>query len=183
MQAEATYQMAVKATLPEDVQKAELDVRAAKDAMDAQQAVFNGRQSLFSQGAIAQKDVNDAQVALVQAKNQYEIAQKHLDNLHGFANEQALKSAEAQRDAAKGHAESTQAQLSYSKIISPIDGVVTDRPLYAGEMAASGAPLITVMDLSQVIARAHVPPAAAARSRPAPTRIWSFPTWRRLSAR
>jgi RND family efflux transporter MFP subunit len=46
--------------------------------------------------------------------------------------------------------------MSYSKITSPISGVVTDRPLYAGEMAPSGTPIITVMDVSQVVARAHV---------------------------
>ena len=42
------------------------------------------------------------------------------------------------------------------RLRSPIDGVVTDRPLYPGEMAAAGSPLITVMDLSHVVARAHI---------------------------
>jgi hypothetical protein len=37
------------------------------------------------------------------------------------------------------------AQLSYSEIRSPIDGVITDRPLYAAEMAAACTPLLTVM--------------------------------------
>jgi RND family efflux transporter MFP subunit len=36
-------------------------------------------------------------------------------------------------------------------------GVITDRPLYPGEMAAAGAPLLTVMDISSVIAKAHIP--------------------------
>src|SRR5207248_5135528 len=54
------------------------------------------------------------------------------------------------------------AQLNYSEIRSPIDGSITDRPLYAGEMPASGAPLITVMDLTEVIARAHIPQEEAA---------------------
>ena len=44
------------------LQKAELDARAAKDALDAQQAIYDSRQALFKEGAIAQKDVNDAQV-------------------------------------------------------------------------------------------------------------------------
>src|SRR5262252_6023422 len=157
-QAEAAYQTAIKATLPEEAQKAELDVQAAKEAMDAQQAVFASRQDLFKQGAIAQKDLNDAQVAFVQARNQYETAQRHLENLRGFASAQGVKSAEAQRDAAKGRLENAQAQLSFSRIVSPIDGVVTDRPLYAGETAPSGSPLVTVMDISRVIARTHVPP-------------------------
>ena len=50
-----------------------------------------------------------------------------------------------------------EAQLSYSEIRSPIDGVVTDRPLYPGEMAAAGTALLTVMDVSSVIAKAHIP--------------------------
>src|SRR6185295_12238700 len=66
------------------------------------------------------------------------------------------KGAAAQRDAAKGRVDSAQAQMSYSRITSPIDGVVTDRPIFAGEMPPANGPMVTVMDLSQVIARAHV---------------------------
>ncbi len=47
--------------------------------------------------------------------------------------------------------------MAYSEIRSPINGVVTDRPLYPGEMAAAGTPLLTVMDTTSVIARAHIP--------------------------
>ncbi len=43
-----------------------------------------------------------------------------------------------------------------------MNGVIADRPLYPGEMAAAGTPLLTVMDVSQVIARAHIPQQDAA---------------------
>jgi len=43
--------------------------------------------------------------------------------------------------------------VDYSEIKSPIDGVVTDRPLFAGETAAAGAPLITVMDIATLLAK------------------------------
>src|SRR5258708_10076099 len=36
-------------------------------------------------------------------------------------------------------------------------GYITDRSVYPGEMASTAAPLLTVMDISQVIAKAHVP--------------------------
>src|SRR5262249_51780821 len=114
------------------------------------------RQTLFKEGAISQKEVNDAQVALTQTKTQYGLAVKHLETVQSVSREEEVKSAEAQRDAARARVESAQAQLSYSRITSPIDGIVTDRPIYAGEMAQSGMPMITVMDVSQVIARAHV---------------------------
>ena len=55
-----------------------------------------------------------------------------------------------------------QAQVSYSQIVSPISGVVADRPLYAGEMATPGTPLVTVMDISKVVARVNVPQNQAA---------------------
>src|SRR5437870_2811665 len=155
-QAEANYQTVSKATVPEEAQKSELDVRTAKDVMDAQQKVYDSRQALYKEGAISQKDVNDAQVALTQARNQYEIARNHLANLQRFAKDESLKAAGAQRDQATARLGATEAQLSYSRITSPINGVVTDRPLYAGETAQPGTPLVTVMDVSQVIARAHV---------------------------
>src|SRR5262245_54459725 len=53
--AQANYQTTSQATVPEEVQKAELDMRAAKDALDAQQAVLENRQRLLREGAIAQK--------------------------------------------------------------------------------------------------------------------------------
>ena len=161
-QAEATYQTTARATVPQEAQKAELDVRGAKDDLDAKQAIYDSRQALFREGAIAQKDVNEAQVALSQARNQYELAQKHLADLRSFGNDAALKAASAQRDQAKARLDSAQAQLSYSRITSPIDGVVTDRPIFSGETASSGTAVVTVMDLSKVIARAHISQTEAA---------------------
>jgi multidrug efflux pump subunit AcrA (membrane-fusion protein) len=155
-QAEATYQTTSRATVPEDLRKSELDVQTAKETMDQQQKLYESRQTLFKEGAIAQKDVNDAQVAFTQARNQYEIARTHLETVRAVSQDQTLKGAAAQRDAAKARYESALAQLNYSKITSPISGVVTDRPLFAGEMPSGGGPIITIMDLSQIIARAHV---------------------------
>jgi HlyD family secretion protein len=155
-QAEAQFETTSKATVPEELQKAELDARAAQDAAAASQSVYDNRQRLYREGAIAQKDVNDAQVAASQARAQAETAKKHFDDLKSFANDQALKAAAAQRDAARGRNESAQAQLAYSRLTSPIDGVVTDLPFYPGETAPAGTAVVTVMDLSRVIARAHV---------------------------
>ena len=45
--AEATFETTAKATVPQELQKAELDARAAKDAFDAAQAVFDNRQRLY----------------------------------------------------------------------------------------------------------------------------------------
>jgi len=156
-QAEATYATTTSAQLPEEIQKAQLDTQAAKQMLEAQQKIYNSRQELFQQGAIPRKELDQAGVDLTQARNQYQIAQKHLDALMATGKQQALKSAAGQLESAKGKFLGAAAQMSYSQIRSPIDGVVTDRPLYPGEMAAAGTPIVTVMDISQVIAKAHIP--------------------------
>jgi HlyD family secretion protein len=154
--AQSEFETASRATVPEETHKAQLELQAAKDALDAQQSLYDNRVSLFREGAIAQRDVNDAQVTLSQARTQYEIAKKRLEDLQGFARDQALKGARAQLDQAQGRHDAAAAQLSYTRIVSPIDGVVTDRPGYPGETAVSGTPVVTVMNISKVIARAHI---------------------------
>jgi HlyD family secretion protein len=161
-QAEAAYATTTAASLPEEIQKAQLDVQVAKEALDAAQKVFANRQALFNQGALPRRDLDQSSVNLVQARSQYDIAEKHLNSVLEVSKKQELKSAAGQLESAKGRYLGAEAQLNYSEIRSPIDGSVTDRPLYAGEMPASGAPLITVMDLTQVIARAHIPQEEAA---------------------
>jgi HlyD family secretion protein len=161
-QAQATYTTTTAAGLPEELQKASLDLQAAKALLDAQEKIYSSRQELFQQGAMPRKELDQAGVDLTNARNQYNIAQKHYEGLMAIGKQQALKSAAGQLESAKGKYMGAQAQLSYSEIRSPIDGVITDRPLYAGEMAAAGTPLLTVMEVSQVIARAHIPQPEAA---------------------
>jgi multidrug efflux pump subunit AcrA (membrane-fusion protein) len=160
-QAEATYATTTTSDLPQELQKAQLDEEAAKKQLDAQQKVYNSRQELFTQGALPRKELDQAGVDLTNARNQYEIAQKHLDALNAVGKQQTLKSAKGQLESAQGKYEGASAQLSYSEIRSPINGVITDRPLYPGEMATAGTPLLTVMDISQVTAREHIPQQSA----------------------
>ncbi len=156
-QAEATYRSTTAASLPEEVGKAQLDAQAAKQALDAADKLYESRKELFRQGAIARRLVDEANVAFVQAKSQSEIAAKHLEALQKVGRQTQVNNVEGQLEAAKGRFQGAEAQLEYSRITSPIDGVVADRPLYAGEMAGAGAPLMTIMDISRVVARANVP--------------------------
>src|SRR3954468_9703762 len=161
-QAQATYETTTAATLPEEIQKAEADAQQAQQALEAQEKVFQSRQQLFEQGALPRKELDQSRVDVTQARNQFAITKKHLDALLAIGKQQELKAAAGQLESAKGKYMGAQAQLSYSEIRSPISGFITDRPLYPGEMAAAGTPLLTVMDLSSVIAKAHISQSEAA---------------------
>jgi len=161
-QAQATYETTTAAGVPEEMQKAEADAQQAQKALDAQEKVYQSRQQLYEQGALPRKELDQSGVEVTQARNQYSMAKRHLDTLQAIGKQQELKAAAGQLESAKGKYLGAAAQLSYSEIRSPIDGVVTDRPLYPGEMAAAGTAIVTVMDVSAVIAKAHIPQADAA---------------------
>ena len=160
-QAQAAATIATSNAVPEELQKAELDTQAAKENLDAQQKIYDSRQNLFKQGAIPRKDLDASAVALVQARAQYNESQKHLAGLQAVGGQQEIKSANAQLTAAQGKYKGAEAQLQYSEIRSPIDGVVTDGPWYPGMMPQAGMPLVTVMNLSQMVAKAHIPQSQA----------------------
>ena len=165
-QAQATYETTTGASLPEEIRKAEAEAQQAQQTLDAQQKVYESRQQLFDQGALPRKELDQSRVDFTQARNQSEIAKKHLEALMAIGKQQELKAAAGQLESAKGKYLGAQAQLSYSEIRSPFTGFITDRPLYPGEMASAGTPLLTVMDISSVIAKAHIPQDDAAALKP-----------------
>jgi multidrug efflux pump subunit AcrA (membrane-fusion protein) len=159
--AQAAYDTATKAQVPEDAQKAQLDFDQAKANLDLNESIVKSRKQLFAEGAIPGRDLDTAQAALVQAQAAYDAAAKHLESVKNVSHEAALKAAQGQLSSAEGKMKGADAQVSYSEIRSPINGVVTDRPLFAGETAAAGTPLLTVMDTSSLLAKAHIPQSVA----------------------
>jgi len=160
-QAEATLRNVSNASVPDELSKAQADVTAAQQAMEAAQKLVESRQQLLQQGAIARRLVDEAGVAYAQAKSQFDTAQTHLRSVQAVGRVEDVKIVAAQVDSAKGKLAAAQAQLSYAEIYSPLSGVVAERPLFEGELAVPGMPLMTILDISSVIARVNVPQAQA----------------------
>ncbi len=156
-QAEASYRRTTTASLPEALSQAEADVRSTQEALEVARKLYENRKGLEEQGALPPRLVDEANASYVQARSQHEIALKHLESLKESGQEEQIKESRAQMEAARGRYQAAQVQLEYARIHSPIDGVVTDRPAYAGDMATAGSPLMTIMDTSRLIARVNVP--------------------------
>jgi multidrug resistance efflux pump len=155
-QAQSNYRSTATAGVPEQMTKAQTDVDAAREAMDAAKKLLDNRQQLFKDGALARKLVDEAQVGAAQAKANHDTALQHLQALQSVGRQEQVNTAAAQVAAAKGHYDGAEAQVRYAEVRSPINGVITDRPVYPGEMASAGAPLLTVMDMSKVVARVNM---------------------------
>jgi HlyD family secretion protein len=156
-QAQSALQTASRATVVEDRTKAEADVQSSQQTLEAAKKVYESRVDLQKQGALAQKLVDDAKVAMVQAQSQYDTARQHLQTVQQVTGTEQVKAAEAQVNTAKAHYDSMNVQLAYAQIRSPINGVVSDRQVYPGELAQPGQPLVTILDISRIVARANIP--------------------------
>ncbi|HTS50617.1 MAG TPA: efflux RND transporter periplasmic adaptor subunit [Bryobacteraceae bacterium] len=156
-QAESNLRTTEGATVPDSVVKAQTDVESARTARDNAKKVLDSREQLFKEGALAQRLVDESRVAYSQAESQLQAAQEHLRTLQSVAKEEQIKGAAAQVQSAKAHLVSQETQVAYSRVTSPIAGIVADRPLNVGEMANPGSPLLTIVDISRVVARVDVP--------------------------
>ncbi|MGH9605913.1 MAG: efflux RND transporter periplasmic adaptor subunit [Terracidiphilus sp.] len=156
MAAQGAYATATRSQIPEEVQTAKVAVDQAKATLDLDKSIVESRTKLFAEGAVPGQDLDSAKATLVQAQGAYETAEKHLEAVRSVNRAAALEEAQGQLTSAKGKYDGAQAEVGYSEIRSPIDGVVTERPLFAGETASAGTPLLTVMDTTTLIAKAHI---------------------------
>lgn len=136
---EATVEAVRQATVAAQVAGRVLDVR-----VDAGQRVRAGELLMRIDVREAAGSDLAAKAALAQARAAWErtkslYAQK-------FISKAALDQAEATLKAAEGAASSAGAGLSHGTVTAPISGLIAERHVEAGEMAAPGKPLLTIFD-------------------------------------
>ena len=165
-QAKAAYDAAIRATIPEELQRAQLEVNQTKANVEVADRTAMERKRLLEQGAIAGRDVDTAVAAAVQARAAYEIAVKHLESARQTTSQTATQTAKGQLVSAQGRVASANAQAGFATLRSPIDGVVTDRPYFAGETPPAGSAVLTVMNTSSLLAKLHLAQASAQRLSP-----------------
>ncbi len=161
--AKAAYLQATALQQPAALQTARLDLKQAKANLDLARSVMESRQQLFREGAIAGHDLDSAKASLVQAQAAYDTALQHEQALQRVGQKASQQVAQGELTSARGKYLSAEANRSYAFLRSPIDGVVTDRPLFDGEMVTAGTPVVTVMDTSSLIAKMHLSQAMVQR--------------------
>ncbi len=159
--AQASATATDKAAVPEELNKAETDFAQSAAARDVAARTASDRKRLFDQGAISGRDADTAYSAAVQAQAAYDVAKLHLDSVRKTTGTTTRQTAQGQLQSARGRLLNAQAQADYANLRSPINGVVTDRPLFPGETSTAGSPVITVMDTSSLLAKLHLSQATA----------------------
>lgn len=124
-------------------QKAEVGVKLAE-------STFNRVQNMYKAGVIAlqKKDEAEAnyQAAVATskaAKSQYDMA------VNGAETEDKL-AAEALVNRAKGAVHEIESYMHETSLIAPVDGEISDIFPKEGELLGTGAPLLSIMDISDI---------------------------------
>ena len=114
------------------VPEVESGIAAAKAQLDLAQATFRRMQDLAEKKSISSQEFDEASARLKAAQANYEMARAKLAQL-----ESRIAQAEQQQRAA-------QITLDYARITAPFAGVVTAKSVEPGNLAAPGAPLLTI---------------------------------------
>ena len=96
-----------------------------------------------------------AEAQLKQAESEYQRAKQLLESK--ATTDQAFTAAESAYNGAKAQMERMRVMMSYAQIVSPIDGIVTDRRIEVGDLANPGQVLLTVYDSQHMRLEAPVP--------------------------
>ncbi|HET9011077.1 MAG TPA: efflux RND transporter periplasmic adaptor subunit [Gemmatimonadaceae bacterium] len=134
--ANRTRAAATSTSAAESVRAAEADLRSTESAVVLARATHDRIQGLFAKRSATAQEVDQTVAALSAAEAQAEAARAR------------LSAATATRDAARAGADSARINATYSVLVAPFDGIVTERRVDPGALATPGAPLVTVEDAS-----------------------------------
>ena len=153
-QARASERSIITGTIPKtnaEDQKALFDARAK---VNNARALYERRRVLYEKGGISKKDLEASQLDLTTAEDELRLQEETVALRARSLNPNDRALAAAKVAEAQQHLATLDAQLGYATIRAPITGIVTDQFQYQGEFAASGAKLVNIADVSQVIVKA-----------------------------
>ena len=127
------------------LEKIQLNLDDAQRNYDRQKALFEG-------GAISQADFEAAETKLNSAKADYNSGNATVETA-----KVNIQTSQTSIEAQKINLEKYQSDLDNTVIKAPISGVISDKAVYVGQMAAQGTALAKVNDISSVYATIQVP--------------------------
>ena len=135
----------------QDADNARTEYEVATSQVRHAQAVLDAANANASQTQLKLEDVSQAQEAVHQADSALRMARANTAQVR--VKEQAIRTARAQVMQAEAALRYAETQLSYTRIVSPIDGVIASVSTQEGETIAAGltAPtFVTIIDLARL---------------------------------
>jgi HlyD family secretion protein len=160
-----------KKTLPAEVARAEAGVKSARDSLADAEKNYRRFEDLFSKNVVTEKERDTlklhydvAQSRLAESESVLRLGRGNLERIEAARND--IATAVAQIDVARAALAQAAIQLEYTRLKSPLDGVVTSRNIEPGETVNIGREVITISDLARVDLKIFVDETAIGHVRP-----------------
>lgn len=151
------------------LQAAKASLAQAKANYDHQQADTSRTVALAAQGIMSEQAKDDAATSLQASKAAVDAAQQNVaaaeasvrqarahELLTGVA-ARTIDETRNQVENARALAQQAKVEVGYSQVFAPVGGKVNVRAARQGEVVAAGAPIVTIMDLTETWVYAPLP--------------------------
>lgn len=155
--AKAQLNMLIAGARREEIAMANRAYDAASSQFDLAETTYKRMKSLFDDKLLSQQDLDVAFQKFSAAKAQKEASKAQLDMAISGARSEQKDMARGQLNRAIQSMEEVAVYLDESIVVSPISGIISKRYVDIGEVVATGYPVLTVIDPSDVWAELSLP--------------------------
>ncbi|HYW93883.1 MAG TPA: efflux RND transporter periplasmic adaptor subunit [Gammaproteobacteria bacterium] len=169
--AEVAAQRSVLAALeagsrPQEIHKAEADVRAARARARLARLRETRTRKLFRKGMVSRQEYDDARAAAQSAEARLDAAGQALQLLRAGPRSEDIDAARSRLQAYQAQMDLAAERLKDATLRSPGNGVIENRILEVGDMASAQTPVYTLALTGDMWARTYVDEAALGRVYP-----------------
>lgn len=154
--ADATLRELLAGSRSQEIEVARATVARAQAEADRLGLDFERGSALYSREAISAREYEGAKAADEVARARLAEAREVLLLVEEGPRKETIEQARARLDQARQALELAKIRSGYGTIVSPLAGVVLSENVEAGGYVASGTPVVTVGDLSNVWLRAYI---------------------------
>lgn len=142
---------------PQEFQEAEANLNIAQENLEKAKTDLSRYEELYASGAISLQELENVQLKLELAQNQFLIAQARVELLNAGPRTGSIAAATIELDRMKSILKATDTMMEDLVIKSPLDGTVLTCNYEIGEFVSMGAKLFTVANLNDLWVTVYIP--------------------------
>lgn len=135
---------------PEEIAQAENMVKKAEANLKEAESNYKRMKDIFAKGTISEHQFESAELAYTVAVADLNSARERLSMLKSGATKEDRDALKAQIRQAEATVDLAKIRLSYTRITSPLNGIVSERSYEPGDLATPAMPLFTIVQMDRV---------------------------------
>ncbi len=150
---------------PQEIAAAEAAMRSAEAERDRATLEFTRQKELLARNAISSREFESAQAQVKVAEARAGEMLERVKLIKEGPRQETIRHAEARRQQAVAAVGLAQTRLDYTRLFSPLAGVVLAHHIEPGEFVTAGTPVISVAELTRIWVRVYINQTDLARIR------------------